>query len=763
MSPILAALSVPILILLPGYSLLPRACPRRLRLPFVIFSSVVVTSVLGLALMLAGCFGVPLLAIIEAPLLLLRVRAKSWPSLALATHLPVLILAAAAAVFAILTAGEPFDATGDAGVYTISALHLSQTGRWTWPIHEVIPEGVPEDLVVYEPPYVRPWREVAPGFIVRGQHVVPQFFPLYPLWGAVFAAWTGIRGVLATNILGALMLLLGCSVLFRLLLGRAWQVAGLAAIVLNPIFLVFLKYPSAEVFLAGLLAGWLLWMVFFLRRPTAVAAVMPAALLALAVLTKFFAWAVAGAAGIVLVLMPWRRLGTAAVFAAAVLPAVAIDLWLATPHLENHLGQLLLLAGFKAIAIGCGLILLLRVAWSRLLRVVPLDLGVLYPIALVFLWGSARNHNVGDYAVLSGALVVCGAAGGVLWYLWRRRTIWLVLPAFVFVLLSLYLFLGSGDSPFYPFAARRYLPITVPLGALFVIYLVRQLVRAARRLRGVNRQLTAVASCVLLAAALLPPLWVQRGAVLVEQGKGFLAAVDELERVIPVDRTVLATGRAWRYSPHLLLLRNRPVYCLDLQTVGVLARVADFVEQRPDTLLLSAEKRQTNVLARVEVTRREIKATTKLPLRAARPRTVVYSLFSVGHQWPNGSGKVDVGSDDQLLVAGCFPGERANDRSFRWTGGNARILIATGAQVRFVWSRGGNPQKPLPVAVFARGQHLGDAQLTDGWQTSRWFDLPAGEGAALVEIRVPTFQPALVGPSDDHRHLGLQLDLVEIR
>jgi hypothetical protein len=734
-----------------------------LRLPFVIFASVVVTSALGLTLMLAESFSVPLLAIIEAPLLLLRVRARSWPGLAFASHLPVLVLATAAAVFAILTAGEPFDATGDAGVYTISALHLSQTGRWTWPIHEVVPEGVPEDLVVYEPPYVRPWREVAPGFIVRGHNVVPQFFPLYPLWGAVFAAWVGTRGVLATNILGALMLVLGCSVLFRLLLGRAWQVAGLAAIVLNPIFLVFLKYPSAEVFLSGLLAGWLLWMVLFLRRPRALAAVMPATLLSLAILTKFFAWAVAGVAGIVLVLMPWRRLGTAAVFVLAAAPAVTLDLWLAAPHLENHLGQLLLLSGFKLIVTGCGVILLLRLAWSRLARIVPLDLGVLYPVALVFLWASAENHNVRDFAVLNGPLVLWGAAAGLLWYLWRRRASWLLLPAFVFVIMNLYLFLGSGDSPFYPFAARRYLPITVPLGALFVIYLVRQLLHTVRRLSGVKRQLTAVASCVLVAAILLPALWIQRGAVLVDQGRGFLETLAELDSAIPPNRTVLATGRAWRYSPHLLLLRNRPVFCLDLRTVGVLPRVAEFVEQRPHTLLLSAEIRQADVLARVEETRREIKATTKPPLRAARPRTVVYSLFTVAEQWPNGSRKVDVGSDDQLLVAGCFAGERANDRSFRWTGGNARVLIATGAQMRFVWSRGGNPRNPLPVAVFARGQHLGDALLTGGWQTSRWFDLPPGKGAALVEIRAPTFQPALVGPSEDHRNLGLQLDLVETR
>ena len=89
--------------------------------------------------------------------------------------------------------------------------------------------------------------------------------------------------------------------------------------------------------------------------------------------------------------------------------------------------------------------------------------------------------------------------------------------------------------------------------------------------------------------------------------------------------------------------------------------------------------------------------------------------------------------------------------------------VGAGKQVRFVWSREGNPQKPLPVSVFARGLHVGDASLLEGWQASRWFGVPDGEGPALIEIRTPTFQPALHGRGDDRRILGLRLDLVEIR
>jgi hypothetical protein len=761
-SPGFAAVLIPVLVLLPGYCLLPAGYPRRLRLPFVVFASVVLTSVIGLVLMAVGHFSVPLLAAVEAPLVLVRLRSRRWPGLELKVHLPIIILLAVVVTFAVLTAGEPFDANGDAGVYTISAIHLGETGRWTWMLDEVVPEDVPEELVVYETPYVSPWREVAPGFVVRGRRVVPQFFPLFPMWGAIFGGWLGIRGVLAANLMGALMMLLGCDALFRLLVGRFWRFAGLAAILLNPIFLVFLKYPSAEVFLAGILAGWLVWMVLFLRIPTVRSAVMPAALLALAILVKFFAWAVAGAVVIVLVLMPRRHLRAAVVFLALLTPAFALDAYLAAPHIKNHLGQLMILSGFKLVVMGCGGIVLLRVVWSKLVRIAPVALGGLYVISLVFLWTSAETSHLRDYAVLSGGLVVWGAAAGLCWYVWRRRSTWLVFPAFAFALLSLFLFLGSGDSPYYPFAARRYLPVTVPLGGLFLAYVARGSARIFRGLFPAARPVAAPIFVLMLAAAVLPPLWVQRSAVLVRQGKGFLDTLAELERVIPQGRRVLAMGHAWRYGPYLLL-GGEAVFSLDLQSPGALLNIETLLQRHHGTLFLTDEDRKNGVVEVIEEARQGIRTTSRPPLVAAPPRGSKFRLFAVERSDWEVPARIDIGTDDQLLVAGFYAPAQADGRSFRWTGDRARILVGPGGQARFVWKAGGNPRIPLPASVFARGIHVGDARLEKGWQTSRWFDIPAGKGPALIEIQTPTFQPALLGRGRDRRNLGLCIDLVEIR
>lgn len=756
------AVLIPLLLLLPGYSLLRVDCPRRLRLPFVIFTSVIVTSVLGLTLMVMGRFSVPLLAAIEAPLLLIRIRSRDWPRLGLKDHLLVGSLVAVLGVFVLLTSGEPFDATGDAGVYTISAQHLSTTGHWTWPLDELIPADVPESLVVYEPPYVRPWKEVAPGFIVRGHQVVPQFFPLFPVWGAVFSAAFGMRGMLAANFLGGLMLVLGCDALFHLLLGRVWRLVGLAVVVLNPVFLVFLKYPSAEVFLAGILAGWLFWMVLFLRAPTPRSAMMPSALLALGVLTKFFAWAVAGVVIVVLVLLPWRHIRAVVAFLVVLVPSFVLGGWLAAPHLENHFGQLMILSAFKFMAIGCGSVLILRLLWSRVFKAVPRSLAVLYIAALVLLWVFAERAHLRDFAVLNGPLVVWGAAIGQSVFLWRRRATWIVFPAIVFTLINLYLFLGSGDSPYFPFAARRYLPTTVPIGALFLVYLARWLVRVLGQLPRVRKPAASVIVGLALMAAVLPPLWTQRTAVLVRQGAGFCDTLAGLDRVIPEHRVVLSIGQAWRYSPHLLL-SGRRVFCLDLWRRGVLEGVNEFLDDHPETLVLSDESHQPGAIAVVDERRRAIQATLSPPLIAGPWGSSSLRLFRVGKREWMVPDRIDIGADDLLRVAGCYAPEHAKGRSFRWTGARAGVLVGPGKQVRFVWSRGANPHRPLSVRIFARGDHVGDAILGKEWETSRWFGIPAEEGPALIEIQSPTFQPALASGGRDRRNLGIRLYVVETR
>jgi hypothetical protein len=124
---------------------------------------------------------------------------------------------------------------------------------------------------------------------------------------------------------------------------------------------------------------------------------------------------------------------------------------------------------------------------------------------------------------------------------------------------------------------------------------------------------------------------------------------------------------------------------------------------------------------------------------------------------------VDVGGDDHLMVAGCHRAERAEGRSFRWTGRGARVRVGPARQVRFVWSPGSHPTRPLPVSVRVDGKRVGFARLERGWHVSRWFSLPDTHDRMIIEIRTETFQPFALGRGSDRRLLGLRLDAVEVR
>jgi len=770
MQPFSAFLLVPLLLLGPGYGLLPESFPRRLRLPFVVFVSFGVMSITALGMVFLGCFSVPWLVVFAVGFLVLRLRSGFFPGLNLSKHRVVLLLLTLLAVFAFLTAGEPFDANGDSGVYAIAAQHVIRSGSWTWPLGALVPEGMPLDLVISTPNLVRSWSEIAPGFPVVGGTVSPQFFPLYPLWGAVFGWFFGTRGLLAANLLGVLLLLFGLEALSRLFLRGFLPLLVLLVAVLNPVFLIFLKYPSAEVFLAGILAGWLYWTVLFLRSPAVRNALVPAILISLAMVTKFFAWAVMGVLGVILVMLGTHRWRSSAVFFVAALIAVVTDLVVAAPHIENHFGELGVLVGAKVVVLAAVVLVLGRIVWSRLTNVLGRAAAVTYACVLPGFWFLGRLGNLEAFVILSGALVVMGSTLGLLWFLVRKRSIAVVFPGIVVMLLNIYLFLGSGDSPFYPFAARRFVPLTIPLGAFFVVYFVqnvgreiqwrRPMIRGNLRFRlGVG-----IVAVMILTSAILMPLWIQRSAVLVRHGNGFLHTLEGIRRILPDGDVVLATGRAWRYAPHLLLGREKSIFCVEIRSPEAMVRAVQFLDANPGALLLGSRSGSKKVLATVEERRSGIETTRTPPLHAGKPREVDFFLTGFDSLQGRPFPALDVGGNDRMLVKGCLPAEKVGNRTFRWTGRIAWFLVPPGKQMKFVWSKGTRPEDLLGVRVTCRGQVVGRVRIgTRGWTESEWFDIPQGAGRALVEIRTRTFEPAQRGEKKDNRKLGLKIDRVVVR
>ena len=148
----------------------------------------------------------------------------------------------------------------DAGVYVNLSASIADTGGI------LIQDSVLADLdprlypallrnlpaTEYSPYYL------LPGFYVMGQpagEVTPQFYPLHPVWQAVAYGLGGVRAALLLNGLWALLSGLAAYLFVRRLLG--WPVAFLALIGLsvNALQVWFARYPTTE-----MLTQLLLWL-----------------------------------------------------------------------------------------------------------------------------------------------------------------------------------------------------------------------------------------------------------------------------------------------------------------------------------------------------------------------------------------------------------------------------------------------------------------------------------------------------------------------
>lgn len=750
--------ALPLLILLPGWCLIGNHTPPRRRLPAILAGSVAVSSLVAMVLLAGGVFDPWLVVAAELPLLLLPLRRRHLPTVPLRPHVAALVVAAAVIAFAAATAGEPFDGDGDAGVYTVTAAHIAASGHWSWPVDEVIPSGMPLSLATRIAPYAVRWKEFSPGFLVRDDRVVPQFLPGYPLWGAMAATGDRLGGCLTANLIGVLLLMVSIGELAHRLVPRrvAWAVP--VAIGSSAALLVFTKNPSAEVFLAGLLAAWLLMSDIALRRCDRAMALLAGATLAVAVATKFFAWAVVGVAVIHVLFLRPRRLRLAPLLLGPAMVTAGLCAVLAAPHLENHLRQLFALKSFAAAVAAGAVVLGLRLVVVRVSRHLAVASAIIGLAA--FAWLALRgatasgwvDNDLLEMGRLLGRTLLIGAALGWACWIVRRRRPWHILPAAVFIALTLFIATGSGDTPFYPFAARRTVPVTLPLAVLMLAFLVSRLPRPRSAIAG-----------LLVILPVVPSLWVQRSAVAVPNGAGFRATLEDLRAALPAGVPVVATGQARRYVAVLALLDGLPVVSVDLGNSFQLRPMFGFFRHHPDALLLTDEWRATEVLTEIPEIRDTIAMSRTPPLEEAGPRRLLLRLVRPGPRESRLTSRIDIGRDDQLRVAGFYAPENSKGHAIRWSSEKAWVLIPDGAAVRFRWAPGDRPE-PAPVTVMADGVPLGQGTPAPGGSTSQWFDLPPGQWLRLVELRCPPFVPANLRPgSSDFRRLGVRLDTVEVR
>lgn len=746
-------------LLFPGYCLLPERIPRLLRFPCILFASVTVTSLVALASALAGVFSLPLVAALEFPLILILFTRRRLPSPEISRHTVPLVLFFFLAVFTWLTIGEPFRADGDAGVYTIAARRLQETGALRWNLDDFLMEGIPRELILRETEYAYPWTEIAPGFIVSEGRVTPQFFPLYYVWGGVMTSALGERGMMGVNLLGGLLFLLAFHVLCRVHFRRPFPFLALLTVTVNPVFLLYVKFPTAEIFLTGLLAGWLLWTLLYFWRPSRKTAFFSGLLLLLAVMTKFFAWAAVGVLLLYALFAGLRRLQGVFLTLVCVIPGVLVCFYLAYPHLMNHLFQVRSLESVLLLTFALTVILLTRLFWRNLRAWLPAGGALL--ILLVLAWmtfgrpgaiETGSENNFLEFARLNGRGLTFLASFGLVWFVMiKRKSRQLFLP-FLFCLISFYVLWGSGENPLYPFAARRFLPLTVPLTVFFFTFFLTRF-----RRMGNTFLLIVYVICV------IPPVYAQRMAVGMRTDVGFMENVRTLKAMTGEEVPVFALPDTWAYAPHLLMT-GHPAFCLAPTKGETLLRFDRYRRIHKSVRVLTFENLPLEVAARLSCSGMRIRPVRTPPLLEVESCGDTLKIFLLSRERQHVKHVLDVGGNDPLQTAGCYAQERTHGTTYRWTGDRSYFLLKRGGEARFRWSKGGNPEATLPVRVWCEGEMLADLFLTtDRWRYSPWFAVPEGEQRVILEIRTHPFQPGMIDGGNDYRSLGVMVDRVETR
>ncbi len=758
-----AALAFPaafVLLLLPGLGFLSlvRASDRdRLPLDEKLFFtgaiSVAASSWIALLLAEFGVFGTVRAAVVEIALLsvvLLLARAlgrrPAWPlgrPERAAALLPALFVLALA--FLLQARPSEYIVGGrDPGAYVAAMGVIARTGAITHldPVVASIPAG---DLSLFyanldEPPFrftldgdddhPQPSWPRFMGFELdhpKSGWITPQFFHLFPAFGAYLFETMGVRGALATPPILGILGTLAAFFLGRRMFGTTVAVLGALGLATSVLQVWFARYPVSEGFsqfliLAGLLAqrldsesetrafGWLSGGLFGLSLLVRIDSVLLLLPLALFVAVQFASRPDRWKSRVASLLIPFTALlAHAAIHAVFFSKRYAHQIL--TRRYWNHPPSFWL--GLAAVALAAAwLVYRMGPRWMNHLSrnqksyrtavLAVLGLAVIYALALrpsLSAWaggdGNPREERLSDpgplqalgfhrlaahdaqalrrYSWFVGAPGLALALFGLALFIKRARANDLLALAVLLVFSGFYFYKIRVFNDYF-FAMRRYVPVTLPftfiLGALAVVTLAR----GSKHLRMAG----ALAGLVALNAS-VANTWPILSYV---DWKGSVRFVADVAR---------------RFGPRDVVLFEQPksIHLLSLPLWGLYgANALEFRRFNPDPERLAhlmaawrtvyrniyfVTSYRTDVcglfLERTQTfrfTSAEFEWTYDRVPSKPEPRVVEFFLSRVIEPETlkvTTDAVIDIGGSGDLQTSGFFEREATGERTYRWTGG----------------------------------------------------------------------------------------------
>jgi hypothetical protein len=326
-----AALSGLVLFLVPGLLFLAwLSREERAALPFdealflLVAVSVLPTAWLGLALAEAGRFSLTLAAGLVAALaalLALLFRCRLGPPLprpqGAAEVVPALVVLAVS--FALHARPSEYLLGGrDPGVYVAAMAHIGRTGGIAYVDPVVLSVPAQDVRLFYRNPddsdYT--WGRFSGFRLERPQtgRVVPEFFHVFPAFGAFLFQAMGVKGALATPPIFGVLGTLGAFFVFRRLFGPAAALLGALLLGVNVVQVWFARYPVSEGFSQFLLFLGTLALLHWEERGGAAFGALAGAAMGLSLLVRIDSVLVLLPLGLYLMIrrahgdLPWRRL-----------------------------------------------------------------------------------------------------------------------------------------------------------------------------------------------------------------------------------------------------------------------------------------------------------------------------------------------------------------------------------------------------------------------------------------------------------------------
>jgi len=654
--------------------------------------------------------------------------------------------------------------------------------------------------------------------------VVPEFFHLFPAFGAYLFAALGVRGALAApcvfGVLGTLAVLLAWRRVFGTAVG--WIAAVLLSI--NVIQVWFGRYPVAEpmsqflVFLAlwafalweergapmwGLLAGTALGLTLLVRIDNVLVLVPLGLYLLVRRAQGALSWSRARAIVLPVLLLTGHALVHGAFWARKYVLSVVNRpyweqpwwVWLALPiavvalllvahrfeprlvrWMETH-GPLLrraLIAGLVLLALYAYFLRPLLSAWAGG------DGNITPPLehrgALTALGFDRLAAHDAQSLVRLGWFVTWPVIGlalaGCVWLIrhWEGRWLFPILVAAIYSLFYLYKIRIYND---YYFAMRRFMPVVIPsLLALAAVALVALWARgrAGRILSGL---LAAVIAVLFLRDTL--PLATYR------DWRNSVRFVDDMARRFGPQDVVIFEQKG---SVHLLSLPLWAVY-------GVNA--LELARWNPDPVRLQhlidawggryrniyfVHTYRTNVcglfLQHVEDMSFGTYEWERAYASKPRGREARELHFQISRVVPPSAlqvpplREIDIGGSDDVQVSGFYDKEGGGDHTYRWTGTCASVYLPGargGDDVTVATATGRRPATaPVPVSVSVGGTPVGRFAAGREWEEHRLrLPDPLPAGPVVLRLDVPTFRPANAWPGDpDTRDLGVMVDRIRL-